>query len=1005
MAKPNGGIVGQSIIPGTGQLFGVYSATSAAGLTSAGLYSTGNTATKILAVADLVTTLLVYTDSAFSNIADAVATTANTTGNIRIFGTNFVSGSTVYIAGRASAYTNVVSINEIQARVPSLSAGTYSNIMIMSPAGSGILSNLSITTVNTPTFTTASPISYTTPNGNATAISTSIIAIGADRYRISAGSLPANVTFNTTTGALTGTITANGWAAWNFDVTATNDATQTTSVQNYYLVINSDPVNVSYLVVGGGGLPGQNTATGGGPGFRVYVGGGGGAGGYLAGSFPTNAPTTCIITTGTTGSPGPGYTPRSGGNSSIISPSSGFTPIVAYGGGAGGFGGYDTNPGPTFSGTPGLPGGSGGGGGGPGAIGGLGTPGQGNPGLRGSTSYPTTTSRGGGANPDGTGIPNTITGTNIVYAASSPGVSGVPNAVPGTGNGGGPNLNTTGSPGIVVLSYPSPSQLATGGDITTYTSGSNQFWVHKYPAGGTFTIDAGGSLPVWANANVAFYANYYSTDTISTQLRAYNAVSYAIASGNTLPTGFSLTTGGVLSGTVTSERASFYVNATSSTSAVSSQEFKLLYYYPVPTWVTVATLPSGTGTTSYSLQLSATVPTGLGSVVYSVSAGNTMPIGMDLSSSGLLSGSGFTTGTYSFYLKAAHNIGSDYYSERQFSLNITNSTYDATYVLVGGGGGAAATRFDLGAGGGGGGGVTPGSATLISGETYTITVGAGGSGTNGAVGFPNNPPNSSGGAGVPTTLVGSPASVPVSAAAGGGGAGLITTLSAPFTTSTAQVPLAGGYGGPSGNYPGTGFAGGSGGPGYFQTATIPASITSGAGGGGGGGAGAAGANGAGGAVNTNNGHAGSAGGAGATVTIYGTPRVFGGGGAGGSAFHRTIPSPSSYLVAVQTQGLGGAGGGGNSYGTPPSSATTPIPNSTGGVNLGGGGGAGGTVATTPTLGGGSGGWHGGSGIAILSIPTPNYTGAYTGGNVVVATPPNAPGQTILTFNGSGTYTA
>lgn len=48
---------------------------------------------------------------------------------------------------------------------------------------------------------------------------------------------------------------------------------------------------------------------------------------------------------------------------------------------------------------------------------------------------------------------------------------------------------------------------------------------------------------------------------------------------------------------------------------------------------------------------------------------------------------------------------------------------------------------------------------------------------------------------------------------------------------------------------------------------------------------------------------------------------------------------------------------------------------------------------------------GGSGIVILAVPTPNYSASYTGSNVVISTPPAAPGMTVLTYNSSGAYTA
>jgi hypothetical protein len=45
---------------------------------------------------------------------------------------------------------------------------------------------------------------------------------------------------------------------------------------------------------------------------------------------------------------------------------------------------------------------------------------------------------------------------------------------------------------------------------------------------------------------------------------------------------------------------------------------------------------------------------------------------------------------------------------------------------------------------------------------------------------------------------------------------------------------------------------------------------------------------------------------------------------------------------------------------------------------------------------------GGSGIVVLSIPTTNYSGTYTGSNVSIST---SGSNTIMQFFSSGTYTA
>jgi hypothetical protein len=47
------------------------------------------------------------------------------------------------------------------------------------------------------------------------------------------------------------------------------------------------------------------------------------------------------------------------------------------------------------------------------------------------------------------------------------------------------------------------------------------------------------------------------------------------------------------------------------------------------------------------------------------------------------------------------------------------------------------------------------------------------------------------------------------------------------------------------------------------------------------------------------------------------------------------------------------------------------------------------------------GGNGGSGVVIISIPTANYTGTYTGSPTITT----SSGSTILKFTASGSYTA
>ena len=273
--------------------------------------------------------------------------------------------------------------------------------------------------------------------------------------------------------------------------------------------------------------------------------------------------------------------------------------------------------------------------------------------------------------------------------------------------------------------------------------------------------------------------------------------------------------------------------------------------------------------------------------------------------------------------------------------------YTASYLIVagGGGGGAGVAAIDNG-GGGGAGGLLTSTTTLTPNTVYTITVGAGGSSNN-------NGSNSS--------ITG------LTTAIGGGSGG---------TNSAGGVGSSGGSGGGGGSQPGSGGSGTSGQGNTGGTGSGSASPPA-YGGGGGGGSSAVGSNGS--------GSAGGAGGIGSVTTLITTAQattysvgqtsagsVYFSGGGGGSA--------------TTTGGAGGIGGG--------ASGGSNIAGSAGTTNTGGGGGGG---ANTLNSAGGA----GGSGCVILSVPTVNYSGTYTGSSTYVTTNGTS---TVIIFKSSGSYT-
>ena len=258
------------------------------------------------------------------------------------------------------------------------------------------------------------------------------------------------------------------------------------------------------------------------------------------------------------------------------------------------------------------------------------------------------------------------------------------------------------------------------------------------------------------------------------------------------------------------------------------------------------------------------------------------------------------------------------------------------YLVVAGGGAGGMNNGGFNGGGGGGAGGTRFSATTycsssplkapaalpVSAQSYPITVGAGGVGSNGPGPSKGAPGNNS----IFSTIT--------SALGGGGGSG-----TAPGTIRNGED---GGSGGGGAGVNGSG--GGTAGSGNTPSVSPAQGSAGGAGncgsdhqGGGGGGFTACG----------QAGSAGGDGGAGLAIDITGSPVAYGGGGGGSRG------APSSAPAVPQ----GGLGGGGNGSDNPiPGGVPSGSPGGSGTANTGGGGGG-----SNANQNGGS----GGSGVVVI----------------------------------------
>ena len=454
---------------------------------------------------------------------------------------------------------------------------------------------------------------------------------------------------------------------------------------------------------------------------------------------------------------------------------------------------------------------------------------------------------------------------------------------------------------------------------------------------------------------------------------------YYISSG-TLPTGINFNTStGLLSGTPTATQSSSNVtfNVKDSTNLVASTTVTIGFI------VNTAVTASAGATSSVSVTQNTAITSfnpfssvsgGYTPYTYYVSSG-TLPSGITLdANTGTVSGTPPIIQSLSnvvFSVKDANNLTAS--TTVTVGFTVTAPSYTINYLVVGGGGAGGGNAGGYASNGGGGAGqMVPGSVTVSIGSSYTITVGAGGTGVTCMPGIPGQGASGN----VSSIFLGA---TPVISAVGGGGGGSNKTV--PSLSSTGGAPGGSGGGG-SGAGPGQsqafagsavpGSGGSQGGPGGFYSP-----VTFGvAGGGGGGGAGGPGTTGNSNAPPTTPTNSGGGPGGNGAVWPY-TGLTYAGGGGGGAGQGSPV-SPSH-----GPGGTGGTGGGGSANRFP------VVP--TAGTNGLGGGGAGYGACGSPASGS-----PGGGGTVILVVPNAAYPGVSAPG-ATVTTPPNAPGATVLTY--------
>lgn len=296
-------------------------------------------------------------------IASISPTTAATTGTVvTITGSSFKSGLSVqFIGADATVYNSPVATfvgaTTTTATTPALSVANepYDIKVINNDNQSAILEN-ALDAGGSPTWNTAS--GTLTTIAEQTALSSSVSATDPDGTSIvySSSNLPAWVTLNSSTGALTGTapdIASN--TTYSFDITA-SDGVNTSSrsfniIVNNIIITGGNEINTigsyKYHIFTSNGTFATNTSKtvsicsiGGGGGGGTYTGGGGGAGELdLFSTFTLSAGNYSVNIGGAGAGAGSGVSVSvsgaNGQSTTFVSPSS-TTLVTSLGGGGGG---------------------------------------------------------------------------------------------------------------------------------------------------------------------------------------------------------------------------------------------------------------------------------------------------------------------------------------------------------------------------------------------------------------------------------------------------------------------------------------------------------------------------------------------------------------------------------------------------------------------------------------------------------------------------------------------
>jgi len=284
---------------------------------------------------------------------------------------------------------------------------------------------------------------------------------------------------------------------------------------------------------------------------------------------------------------------------------------------------------------------------------------------------------------------------SLTLNVSNPALAVATNAIPSASVGASYSvtLTATGGQGPYTWSLTPGTALPAGLSLSTSGTLSGTPTAAGADAFGVVVQDASGataSLPMYLKVHTKSTITIVShTLTNATAGQLYSAplsasggdgtYTWSLAANATLPTGLTLSPSGIIGGTPTTIGTYTFTVVATDIAGNTAQGSLTITIQPGPLVITTSQLPAGSANVAYQATLQATG--GTGADVWALKSGSSLPAGLNLSSSGVLSGTPTSPGTSDVSVTVTDSAGQSASIALSLTIGPANSLVLVTTAL------------------------------------------------------------------------------------------------------------------------------------------------------------------------------------------------------------------------------------------------------------------------------------------------------------------------------------